>query len=235
MDCKWKISVPNGNKIRLYFEEFLLYDPSSKCLCDYVEIINGDGSLYGIYCAGPGKIPTYIDSKDSEFMIRFRTDCFTNQHVNLTTELAMTSGGRLLFSYQSILDKDLKKINKADTSSEGSLISDEECFVHGHTYSGDNNQKELCENWDSLVSQRYHSTNYRQWGLEDNNYCRFPVQKFLGENPVGTEFPFCVAKVNGSETIKICDDIQPCKYKSCWYQTGEHDNFQCKTGNCLPW
>lgn len=57
----------------------------------------------------------------------------------------------------------------------------------------------------------------------------------MGENPDGGNQPFCVANVNSTETIQICSDIKTCKYKSCWYQTGAHDNFQCNTGNCIPW
>lgn len=132
-------------------------------MCDYVEIFNGDGSLYGIYCAGPGKVPTYIDSKDSELVIRFRTDCFTKQHTELSQN--STEGGRLLFSYQSIVDEKLAELSVEDGSDKSS-----DCFVYGQTYSGENDQDGKCLNWDELEQQRYHSNNYRQWKLENNNY-----------------------------------------------------------------
>ena len=218
-DCNWKITVPNGKIIRLYFNELLIFSPTAKCQADYLNIVESESKKrLGVFCTGPGKVPTFIESESNSITISFKTDCYTMQHNDENM-----FHGRLLLSYKAIT-KNSPQVQKASS-----------CLSYPALYRGTTDQNGACLNWDQLESQRYHPNNYLGFDLQ-SNFCRFPVLKFKANSILGNEKPFCVAlnSTSGQESLLECS-VQNCNFQPCIKTTGNFDNYQCRTGQCLPW
>ena len=73
MICTWKITVPSGKRIKLYFDSFRL--ESGVCSAnDYLEIRDGSSSTSlkkGTYC---GSYASTVTSSGRHLWVRFRSD-----------------------------------------------------------------------------------------------------------------------------------------------------------------
>ncbi|XP_069688891.1 cubilin [Periplaneta americana] len=73
-DCKWVISVPTGQQIKLNVTDFLL-ESGNRCYYDFLEIRNGGtelAPLIGKFCGTT--IPRSIPSLSNQIYLRFKTD-----------------------------------------------------------------------------------------------------------------------------------------------------------------
>ena len=68
--CRWIISVPRGNTIKLRFLEFQLEDDPS-CLNDFLEIYSGlkPRTLMGKYCGE--RFPAFVESSSNVMVMTF--------------------------------------------------------------------------------------------------------------------------------------------------------------------
>ena len=74
MECKWRIIVPDGKRVKLTFESFNL-QKTSGCAGDYVEVFDGMSSYsesLGKFCGG--STPESIHSSSTYMYIKFKTD-----------------------------------------------------------------------------------------------------------------------------------------------------------------
>lgn len=91
--CRWIITVPQGNLVRLSFQFFQLEScvlPSPVCSCDHLEVrdgIDGNAELLGRYCGN--EHPTAAQSSGRFMWIEFDTDFTDNEIGFLATYTAV--------------------------------------------------------------------------------------------------------------------------------------------------
>ena len=97
--CRWVVTVPEGHRVKLTFQTFLLETciVPSLCTCDHVEVRDGkdgDSSKLGKYCGS--KTPDPIYSTGRFMWIEFESDFRTTETGFRATYIAE---GKFLFHF----------------------------------------------------------------------------------------------------------------------------------------
>ncbi|PFX28660.1 Dorsal-ventral patterning tolloid-like protein 1 [Stylophora pistillata] len=104
MSCVYRVNIPHGMAIRIYFDDFRL-EYESLCWSDYMKIANSIGDTFGIYCGekngttvqvtGAFAVITFSSDhivQERGFSLFFSFTCATDSAISGPSSLSATSG-----------------------------------------------------------------------------------------------------------------------------------------------
>ncbi|XP_028288640.1 cubilin [Parambassis ranga] len=116
-DCTWVLTVPNGEAVRIDFEDEFYIEPTTSCLYDYLEVRDGstlNANLISRLCGNTR--PSTQFSTGSFMLLRFRTDnSVTHKGFKLKYSIA-TCGGTFIGQTGMIHSPGFPQSNYPDSS-----------------------------------------------------------------------------------------------------------------------
>ncbi|XP_059901037.1 cubilin [Gadus macrocephalus] len=116
-DCVWVIAVPNGESVRIDFEEDFYIEPTTSCLHDYLEVRDGvttEADLIAKLCGATR--PSTQRSTGSSMLLRFRTDTSVTHKGFKAKYSIATCGGTYIGQNGTIKSPGLPGANYPDGS-----------------------------------------------------------------------------------------------------------------------